>query len=119
MEGHGNLMHNFPSTFRLFNSFPSLSIIHGCIPGKGSVANVAFDGVTPARFDIIIPPVSVCHHVSTIGISFSPIFLLYQFQASSFIGSPTVPRTLRDLKSYGLTYFNPLASSALIAVGAV
>ena len=46
-----------------------------------------------------MPPVSVCHQVSTTGHFFLPILSWYQFQASSFIGSPTEPITLRDDKS--------------------
>jgi hypothetical protein len=39
----------------------------GCIPGKGSEAWAGLFGVIPAKGEIMIPPVSVCHHVSTSG----------------------------------------------------
>jgi acetyl-CoA synthetase len=60
------------------------------------ISNLA--GVTPAKLEIIMPPVSVCHQVSTIGQLLLPISLSYQCQASSFIGSPTVPKTFNEDK---------------------
>ena len=75
--------------------------------------------VTLAKDVIIIPPVSVCHHVSTIGHLPLPTLLLYQSQASSFIGSPTVPNTFKEPKSYLLTNSTGCFAKALIAVGAV
>ena len=47
----------------------------GWIPKKGSVADPGLVGVAPGNGEIIIPPVSVCHHVSTIGHCLSPIKL--------------------------------------------
>ena len=47
-----------------------------------------------------MPPVAVCHHVSTIGLFFFPTLSLYQCHASSFIGSPTEPSTFNEDKSY-------------------
>ena len=85
----------------------------------GLVAKVGFPSVTLARDVIMIPPVSVCHQVSTIGHFPFPTFSLYQSQASSLIGSPTVPRTFRELKSYLLTNSTGCLANALIAVGAV
>ena len=67
----------------------------------------------------MIPPVSVCHQVSTIGHLFFPMFSLYQFHASSLIGSPTVPNTFNDDRSYLFTKSKGCFASALIAVGAV
>ena len=63
------------------------------IPGRGSVAVPGTVGVAPGRGEIIIPPVSVCHQVSTIGQRPLPITLWYQIHASGLIGSPTVPGT--------------------------
>src|SRR5882762_9238587 len=84
MEGQGNLKHNLPSTPLPFNSFPVSSNNMGCTPGKGRVAKPGFVFVIPANGEIMIPPVSVCHHVSTIGQLFFPIFSLYKFQATCF-----------------------------------
>ena len=69
------------------------SSITGTIPKNGLVAEPGFVGMAPGRGVIRCPPVSVCHQVSTIGLVPFPIILLYQFQASGFIGSPTVPKT--------------------------
>ena len=85
----------------------------------GFVAKVGLPSVTLAREVIIIPPVSVCHQVSTIGHLPLPTLILYQSQASSLIGSPTVPNTFKELKSYLLTNSTGCLAKALIAVGAV
>src|SRR5690606_40017885 len=100
-------------------SLPFSSTNTGCTPGSGSVAHDGLAGVTPARFEIRIPPVSVCHHVSTIGQFFFPTFTSYQCQASSFIGSPTVPSTLSDERSFPSNGCNPNPISERMAVGAV
>src|ERR1017187_2672492 len=88
------------------------------MPGNGSVAKPGFVLVIPAKGESIMPPVSVCQYVSTIGHFFFPIFSLYQFQATSLIGSPTVPSTLNESNLYGLTKSKPIASSDRMAVGA-
>src|SRR5436190_3402317 len=97
-------MHRFPfnkpfSSFSVI-SFPCSSTRIGCTPGIGSVAQLGLEGVTPARLLIRHAPVSVCHQVSTIGHFFFPIFSSYQCQASSLMGSPTVPNTFKELKSF-------------------
>src|SRR4051812_43777451 len=81
-------------------SFPFSSTNTGCMPGIGKVAQDGLDGVTPARFDINTPPVSVCHQVSTTGHFFLPIFSSYQCHASSLIGSPTVPNIFKEERSF-------------------
>ena len=43
-------------------------------PNKGSVAEPGFARIIPGRGEIIIDPVSACHHVSTIGQHFRPMF---------------------------------------------
>src|SRR4030095_7069070 len=89
------------------------------MPGKGSVVQLGLEGVTPARFEINIPPVSVCHHVSTTGHFFLPIFSSYQCQASSLMGSPTVPNICREERSFPFKGSRPKPIRLLIAVGAV
>ena len=69
------------------------------MPGSGSVAEPGFVGVAPGSGEIIIAPVSVCHHVSTMGQRFFPITSKYHFQAAGLMGSPTVPRRRRLLMS--------------------
>ena len=49
------------------SSLPCSSTIAGSTPKNGSVAEPGFNHVTPGNGEIKIPPVSVCHHVSTIG----------------------------------------------------
>ena len=83
------------------------------------MAHPAFPGVMPAILEIMMPPVSVCHQVSTIGHLFFPICSLYQFQASSLMGSPTVPNTFKLLKSCPCTGPKPKPINERIAVGAV
>src|SRR6185436_7917920 len=123
IEGHGAFMQRFPfskpcSSFS-FTSFPFSSTSTGCTPGNGSVAQLGLEGVMPARFEISIPPVSVCHHVSTIGHLFFPMLSSYQCHASSLIGSPTVPKTFNDERSFPSKGFTPKPIRLLIAVGAV
>ena len=66
-----------------------------------------------------IIPVSVCHQVSTTGVRFPPTCSRYQTQASGLIGSPTVPRTLSELRSYLWAYSGPHFMCVRIVVGAV
>ena len=47
--------------------FPFSSSNAGSIPGNGNVADPGLVGTQPGIGDINTPPVSVCHHVSTIG----------------------------------------------------
>ena len=89
------------------------------MPKKGFVAEPGFVGVTPGSGEMSIPPVSVCHQVSTMPHRFSPTILLYQFQASGFIGSPTVPSNFSDDLDVKETGLSPSLIKALIAVGAV
>ena len=75
--------------------------------------------MAPGWGAINIPPVSVCHQVSTIGHLESPTVLKYHCHASGFIGSPTVPNNLRVFLEVFLTGPSPSLIKALIAVGAV
>ena len=73
----------------------------------------------PGSGVIMIAPVSVCHHVSTIGVREPPMCSWYHIQASGLIGSPTVPRTRTDDRSCRSGYSFPHFMKARIAVGAV
>src|SRR6187551_964733 len=119
MDGHGAFMHRFPEAGLPVISIPFSSTKTGCTPGNGNVAQLGFAGVMPARFVIKIPPVSVCHQVSTIGHLFLPICSSYQCHASSLIGSPTVPKTFKEERSLPSSGFNPKPIRERIAVGAV
>ena len=48
----------------------------------------------------MIPPVSVCHHVSTTGQRSPPMWCQYQTHASGLMGSPTVPSSCSDDRSW-------------------
>src|ERR1700730_3715275 len=69
--------------------------ISGTTPKKGFVAEPGFVAITPGSGVIMMEPVSVCHHVSTIGQRLCPITSRYHIQASGLIGSPTVPSSRR------------------------
>jgi hypothetical protein len=73
----------------------------------------------PGSGEIMIPPVSVCHHVSTIGQRSLPIVLRYHIHASGLIGSPTVPSNRRLDRSCLNGHCSPQRMNARIAVGAV
>src|SRR6185503_15142332 len=123
MPGHGALMQRFPlynpcSSFS-FTSFPFSSTKTGCTPGSGKLAHDGIAGVIPAKFEINISPFSVCHQVSTIGHLFFPTLSSYQCQASSLIGSPTVPKVFNDERLFPFNGSKPKPIKLLIAVGAV
>src|ERR1700749_1300709 len=107
MPGHGNCIHRLPLTPLPSIIVPFSSTITGCTPGSGRPAKLGFNGVTPAIADIICPPFSVCHQVSTIGQLPWPIFSSNQCQASSLIGSPTDPSLVNELKSFCLSGSSP------------
>ncbi len=81
----------------------------GRTPKNGSVAEPGFRSVAPGSGVIRIPPVSVCHHVSTIGQRPPPIFSWYHSQISGLMGSPTVPRSRSVLSERALTRSLPWA----------
>src|ERR1700723_51550 len=95
---------------------PFMLTTRAAIPGSGSVAEPGFAGVAPGKTEIMIDPVSVCHHVSTIGQRFFPMASKYHFHAAGLIGSPTVPSTRRLLMSCGLIHSMPQAMKARIPV---
>ncbi len=89
------------------------------MPGKGRVAVPGFVSVRPGRGVIMIAPVSVCHHVSTIGQRPPPMTSWYQIHASGLIGSPTVPSSRSCERSWRAGHSSPQRMKARIAVGAV
>src|SRR5512136_1302635 len=99
--------------------FPVSSKISCVVPGKLLPATVGIKGPMPGKALIKVAPVSVCHHVSTTGHLSPPMTLKYHSQASWLIGSPTVPRRRRLLKSCFLGHSSPHFKIILIAVGAV
>src|SRR5579875_477592 len=91
------------------------------IPGSGNVADPGFRATSPNFVDgeIMIPPVSVCHHVSTTGHLPPPILSKYHSQTCGLMGSPTVPSTLSDLRSCLAGGSSPKRMRPLSAVGEV
>ena len=89
------------------------------IPGNGKVAEPGLVEVTPGSGVIMIAPVSVCHHVSTMGQEPPPMFSWYHIHASGLIGSPTVPSSRSEDRSWRAGYSSPHFMKARMAVGAV
>src|ERR1041385_4758441 len=87
------------------------------MPGNGLVAEPCVVGVAPGIGVIMIAPVSVCHHVSTIGHFSLPMISRYHIHASGLIGSPTVPSSRRLERSCFMGQCSPHLMNALIAVG--
>ena len=98
---------------------PLSSTTFALIPGIGLIAEPGLVAVTPGRGEIIIAPVSVCHHVSTMGQRLPPIISRYHIQASGLIGSPTVPSNRSDSKLCAWGNSSPHFIHVRINVGAV
>lgn len=108
-----------PSQHAQLHSITFSSSSTGWTPKKGRVAEPGFRFHAPGRGVNRTAPVSVCHHVSTMGHFPPPMTSWYQFQALALMGSPTVPRILRLDRSFLVANLSPAASRALIRVGAV
>src|SRR5512136_2123275 len=118
MPGQGLSITRYPPSSTAAGE-PSSLMTLGTTPKNGRVAEPGFVVMAPGSGVIRMPPVSVCHQVSTIG-SFSwPTFLWYHIHASGLMGSPTLPSTLREDRSWLVTHFSPSFISARMAVGAV
>ena len=87
-------------------------------PGNGFVAEPGLVAVMPGSGVIMMPPVSVCHQVSTIGQRSPPITLWYQSQALGLIGSPTDPSRRSEERSWAFGHCAPHLMQARMAVGA-
>src|SRR3954451_4269926 len=86
--------------------------------GSGKVADPGFSVVTPGSGEIMMAPVSVCHHVSTTGQRPPPMCCQYQTQASGLIGSPNDPSTRSEDMSCASGYCVPHFMKVRMAVGA-
>ncbi len=89
------------------------------MPGSGRCAEPGLVDTTPGSGEIMIAPVSVCHHVSTMGALPPPTFSRYQIHASGLIGSPTEPSTRSEPRSYLAGMSAPHFMKVRISVGAV
>src|SRR3954465_3422683 len=106
IDGHGSVSTRYPPD-PLSTGLPSLSTTSAEIPGNGRMAAPGLVDVMPGSGEIMIAPVSVCHHVSTTGVRPPPTCSRYQIHASGLIGSPTDPRIRNDDRSYGLSRSAP------------
>src|SRR5688500_6938781 len=86
---------------------PLSSTTSTATPENGNVAEPGLSFVIPGSGVTMIIPVSVCHHVSTIGQRSPPMNLEYQIHASGLIGSPTVPSRRNELRSCASGYWVP------------
>src|SRR5271155_5299940 len=118
IEGHGLRITKRPPCPAGTGS-PNFVTTSGTIPGKGRVAEPGFVGTAPGRGVSMIAPVSVCHHVSTIGQRPLPITSRYHIHASGLIGSPTVPSRRRLASLCFLGHCSPHLTNVRMAVGAV
>jgi len=112
-------MQRLPVTPLPSMTWPSTSISTGLTPKNGSVAEPGLSGVMPGSGVIMMPPVSVCHQVSTTQQRFLPTLSQYHFQVSGLIGSPTVPSTRSDSRDECFRNSSPSRAMARMAVGAV
>src|SRR5215469_17264512 len=115
MDGHGLRMMSRPP-WPAGTGVPSFVTTSGTIPKNGRVADPGFVGTAPGIGAIMIAPVSVCHHVSTIGQRPLPITSRYHIHASGLIGSPTVPSRRSESSLYFSGYWSPHLINARIAV---
>src|ERR1700734_3715481 len=111
-------MTSLPPTFGS-TSLPSSSTTAASTPKNGSVAEPGLVGVAPGKGAIMWQPVSVCHHVSTIGHFLLPTFWWYHIHASGLIGPPPVRGSRREERSCGASQSLPHLMKERIAVGAV
>src|SRR5437879_5715571 len=117
IDGHGLLRTKNP--LPTFTGSPLSSTTSAITPGSGRVADPGFAGVAPGTGEIMMLPVSVCHHVSTMGQRSFPITRLYQCHAVGLMGSPTEPSNRREERSRLLGQSSPCRMNDLIAVGDV
>src|ERR671934_597355 len=117
IAGHGRERTRYPAP-PAGTLLPSSSTTSAFTPGNGNVALPGFVVVSPGRGVMRIMPVSVIHHVSTIGQRPPPIVSWYQSQASGLIGSPTEPSSRSDRMSCFCGYSGPHFMNVRMAVGA-
>ena len=89
------------------------------MPGMPYCAEPGLSDVTPGSGEIMMAPVSVCHHVSTMGALPPPMFSRYHIHASGLIGSPTEPSRRSEDRSNLAGISSPHFMNVRIAVGAV
>src|ERR1700760_4645838 len=118
MDGQGLRMTRYPPE-PSGTGLPSSVTTSGTTPKNGLVAEPGLVAIAPRTGEIIMAPVSVCHHVSTIGQRSWPIVSRYHIHASGLMGSPTVPRSRNESILCLLGQLSPHLINVRIAVGAV
>ena len=118
IPGQGSVMTRYPPS-PLPTAWPSLSTTSAEMPGNGVIAAPGLVDVIPGSGVIMIPPVSVCHQVSTIGQRSPPMYVRYQIHASGLIGSPTEPSRRRVDRSWACGSSSPHFMNVRMVVGAV
>src|SRR3569623_836802 len=116
MAGHGLVITANPPAFA-GRDLPCLSTTSASTPRNGRVADPGFNE-TVGRGAIKIIPVSVCHHVSMMGLLL-PVTRWNHSHASGLIGSPTLPSIRKAERSYFLGHSSPYFMRSLTAVGVV
>src|ERR1700740_3632433 len=111
IDGQGLRMINLPPTLG-GTSLPASSTTAASTPKNGKVALPGLVGVAPGNGVIMIPPVSVLHQVSTIGHRPPPITVWYHIHASGLIGSPTVPSSRSEERSWRFGCWSPHFTNA-------
>src|SRR5437773_2820115 len=117
IAGHGRDRTRYPAP-PAGTDFPSSSTTSALTPGNGKVALPGLVVVRPGNGVMRIIPVSVIHHVSTMGQRPPPMVAWYHSQASGLIGSPTDPSKRSDDMSCLAGYSAPHFMNVRIAVGA-
>jgi hypothetical protein len=119
IDGQGFVSTRYPPASAPRTGWPSSSTMSANTPGRGCVQEPGLVAVTAGTGEIMIIPVSVCHQVSTIGQRPPPMTSWYHIHASGLIGSPTLPSSRSDERSYERGIASPSFISARSAVGAV
>ena len=117
IDGHGCVSVRYPPPW--VTGSPWSSTTSTPTPGMARQAEPGLVEVMPGSGVIMWPPVSVCHHVSTIGQRPPPMCSWYHIQASGLMGSPTVPRTRSVDRSWRCGSAAPHFMNVRMAVGAV
>src|SRR5689334_2426803 len=112
IEGQGLVITSRPPLPAPVTGLPDSSTTSVNTPGRGWVQEPGLVGMAPGTGDIMIMPVSVCHHVSTIGSFSLPMTRWYHIHASGLIGSPTEPSRRSFDRSYRLGNSSPALASA-------
>src|ERR1041385_8861999 len=117
IDGHGRVSVSRPPPIGSVSPFSFL--ISAFTPVNTRVADPGFVVVRPGSGVIMMAPVSVCHHVSTIGQRPPPMTFQYQTHASGLIGSPTLPSRRSEDRSQRFGNWSPQRTNVRRAVGAV